>query len=265
MHPRKPEKILFIDELDQEDNVYSRLKEAEEFRNTNLVKPEMEWLADGTVVLELFLPTDKRTAEFASIEIAKKMNMDSPEVIHSEVLHPSEGTRIQLKGKVDIAVDISKLEIPEEQIMLSDEQLWEAIEKRPLKVVAATVGEDEHSVGLREIIDIKHGGIEKWGIEVEYLGTSCPLEKLVDAAIETDAEALLVSTIISHDDIHYKNMRKIHELCVEKGIRDKVTIICGGTQVISDLAVETGIDAGFGRGTKGRHIATYLVSNRKEL
>ena len=30
-------------------------------------------------------------------------------------------------------------------------------------VVCGTVGEDEHSVGLREIINIKHGGIEKWG------------------------------------------------------------------------------------------------------
>ncbi len=29
-----------------------------------------------------------------------------------------------------------------------------------MKIVSATVGEDEHSVGLREIIDIKHGGIE---------------------------------------------------------------------------------------------------------
>ena len=259
----KHEKIIFIDELDEQDNVAKRMEEAEIYRNTNLVKPEMEWLADGTVVLELFLPTDKRTAEFAAIEVAKKMNMTSPEVIHVEVLHPSEGCRVQVKGKVDIAVDLSTLEIPEEPVILSDEQLWAAIDQKPLKVVAATVGEDEHSVGLREIIDIKHGGIEKWGIEVEYLGTSCPPEKLVDAAIETNAEAILVSTIISHDNIHYKNMKKIHELCVEKGIRDKVNILCGGTQVINELAVKTGVDAGFGRGSKGKHVATFLVNNRK--
>ena len=91
--------------------------------------------------------------------------------------------------------------MPEEPVILSDDELWEAIEKRPMKVVAATIGSDEHSVGLREIIDIKHGGIEKWGIEVEYLGTSCPVEKLVDAAIETNSEAILASTIISHDEV----------------------------------------------------------------
>jgi len=224
----------------------------------------MEWLADGTVVLELFLPTDKKTAEFAAVEIAGKMNMKDPEVIHSESLHPSEGTRIQIKGKVDISVNIDELAMPEEPVLLTDDELWAAIDERPLKVVAATIGEDEHSVGLREIIDIKHGGIEKWGIEVEYLGTSCPVEKLVDAAIETNADAILASTIISHDDIHYKNMKKINDLCIEKGVRDRLLIACGGTQVINELAVRTGIDAGFGRGTRGRHVATFLVKNRKE-
>jgi len=259
----KPEKIIFIDELDPQDNVNERLKEGDMFRNSNLIKPEMEWLADGTVVLELFLPTDQKTAEFAAVEIAGKMNINDPEVIHSEMLHPSEGTRIQLKGKVDISVDIDVLEIPEEPVLMTDEELWEAIENKPLKVVAATIGEDEHSVGLREIIDIKHGGIEKWGVEVEYLGTSCPVEKLVDAAIETNADAILASTIISHDDIHYKNMKKINDLCVEKGVRDRLLIACGGTQVINELAVRTGIDAGFGRGTKGKHVATFLIKNRK--
>ena len=118
-------------------------------------------------------------------------------------------------------------------------------------------------MGLREIIDIKHGGIEGYGIDCHYLGTSVPLEKLVDAALETNAEAILISTIISHDDVHYKNMKKIHELCVEKGVRDRLLILAGGTQVTPDLAVKQGVDAGFGRGTKGIHVATFLVKNRK--
>ena len=54
----------------------------------------------------------------------------------------------------------------------------EYVQNNPVKIVAATVGEDEHSVGLREIIDIKHGGMEKYGIECIYLGTSCPVEKI---------------------------------------------------------------------------------------
>lgn len=261
----KPEKIIYVDELDENDNVYARLDESEKYRNSNFIKPEVEWLADGTVQVELFLPTSKRVAEFAAIEFAKKMNLKNPEVIHVEAMHPSEGTRVQVKGKVEFDLDISTLEIPPEPEIMSNEELWEEIERKPMKVVAATVGEDEHSVGLREVIDIKHGGIEKWGIEVEYLGTSCPIEKLVDAAIEVNADAILASTIISHDDIHYKNMRRIHEYAVEKGIRDNIIIACGGTQVTPEIAAKQGIDAGFGKSSKGVHVATFLVNKRREM
>ena len=149
--------------------------------------------------------------------------------------------------------------------MLTEDEIRKEIEENPMKIVAATVGEDEHSVGLREIIDIKHGGIERFGIECHYLGTSVPVEKLVDAAIEINADAILASTIISHDDIHYKNMKKLHDLCVEKGIRDRIILIAGGTQVTGELAVKNGMDAGFGRGTNGDQVATFLVKRRREM
>ena len=180
-------------------------------------------------------------------------------------MQEAEGTRIELKGRVPFSIDINSLVIPPEPEILSEDEIREDIEKTPLKIVAATVGEDEHSVGLREVIDIKHGGIEKYGVEVHYLGTSVPVEKLVDAAIELKADAILASTIISHDDIHYKNMKRSHELAVEKGIRDKIMIGCGGTQVTPEVAVKQGVDAGFGRGSKGIHVATFLVKKRREM
>ncbi|HAF60423.1 MAG TPA: LuxR family transcriptional regulator [Clostridiales bacterium UBA9856] len=260
-----PDKIVFIDELDEQDNVYVRLEETKEYRNSNLLKPEMEWAADGTVLVTLFIPANKRVAEVAAIEFAKKMNLEDPEVINREVMQEAEGTRIELKGKLPFHVDVNELVIPPEPHVLSDEEIRKDVEKYPLKVVCGTVGEDEHSVGLREIIDIKHGGIERFGIEVHYLGTSVPVEKLVDAAVELKADAILASTIISHDDIHYKNMKQIHELAVEKGIRDNVIIIAGGTQVIPENAVKTGIDAGFGRNTRGIDVATFLIEKRREM
>jgi D-ornithine 4,5-aminomutase subunit beta len=258
-----PEKIVYIDELDDEDNVYLRLKDNEKYRDTNLIKPEMEWLADGTVMMNMFLPTNRRIAEVAAIEFAKKMNLEDPEVINVEVMQEAEGTRIELKGTVPFDVDISKLTIPEERKVLSDDEIREEIETQPMKIVCGTVGEDEHSVGLREIIDIKHGGIERFGIEVNYLGTSVPVEKLVDAAVELNADAILASTIISHDDIHYKNMKRINDLAVEKGLRDKVIICAGGTQVVPKLAVKAGMDAGFERNSKGIDVATFLVEERR--
>ena len=59
-------------------------------------------------------------------------------------------------------------------------------------------------------------------------------------------------------------MKKVHELAIEKGIRDKVMIICGGTQVTNEIAIEAGLDAGFGRGSHGIDVASFLVKKRRE-
>ena len=260
-----PDKIVFIDELDETDNVNVRMAENEKYRDTNLLKPEMEWLADGVVMVNLFIPAEKGIAEAAALEVGRKMNLVEVEVISREVMQEAEGTRVEIKGKFPFDIDASKLVIPPEPDIMSDDEIRDEIEREPMTVVCGTVGEDEHSVGLREVIDIKHGGIEKYGIKVHYLGTSVPVEKLVDAAIELNADAILASTIISHDDIHYKNIAAIDRIAKEKGVRHKLMFAAGGTQVTPDTAVQNGADAGFTRGSKGVHVATFLVKRRLEL
>ena len=259
----KPEKIIYIDELDQEDNVYKRMENLKEHHAGALLTPEMEWMADGTVMINLFFPTDVRRAEAAALVAAKAMNLEDVHIIHREVIHGAEGTRVELKGKLNINIETESLVLAPKPDILSDDEIREAIEKEPMVIVCGTVGQDEHSVGLREIIDIKHGGIEKYGVEVHYLGTSVPIEKLVDAAVELDASVIMASTIISHDDIHYKNIANIDQLAKEKGIRDKVIFIAGGTQILPEAAVKHGADAAFSRGTKGVHVASFLVKHRK--
>ncbi len=260
----KPEKIVYIDELDPEDNVQKRLERTAPYRNGGMIKPEVEWAGDGTVLLQFVVPEAEDIAREAGLEIARKMGLNDPEVINLMVLHPSEGCFIEVKGKVGFDIKKSELKIPPKEVMLPEEEIRATIKKLGMKVVAATVGEDEHSVGLREILDIKHGGIEKYGVKYTYLGTSVPVSKLVDAAIETGATAILISTIISHSDMHRQNMKKLAELCVEKGIRDKIVLIAGGTQVNRDMAKETGLDATFGRGTKGIHVVDAIVKTLKK-
>ncbi|MDY6038496.1 MAG: D-ornithine 4,5-aminomutase subunit OraE [Eubacterium sp.] len=252
-------KIVFIDELDEEDTVHRRLEKVEKYLDGEAIKPEMEWCGDGVVLMSMMIPANTRTAEAVALEIGRKLGLESPEVTSKEVMQEAEGTRIEMKGKVNFDVDPTGLEIPPEPHHLPDAILYEEFKEHPMVVVCGTVGEDEHSVGLREIINIKHGGIEKWGIKVNYLGTSVPVEKLVDAAIELNATAILASTIISHDNIHYKNMKRINELAIEKGIRDNVIICAGGTQVIPEDARKTGIDEGFGRDSHGIDVATFLA------
>lgn len=260
-----PEKIVYIDELDPEDNAGTRLERTKEVRGDNgLIKPEVEWAGDGWVNTVLFVPCDERTAEVAGLEIAKKMGLKNPEVIHKQAMHPSEGTLLEVKGQIEFTINPNELDIPEPEVLLHDDEIRANFKEKPLRAVAATVGEDEHSVGMREIIDIKHGGLEKYGVQCTYLGTSVPIEKVVDAAIEVNAEAILISTVITHNDIHRTNMKKLHDLCIEKGIRDKVILLAGGTQVTNDIAVECGMNAGFGRGTKGHNVASFIVKYRME-
>jgi D-ornithine 4,5-aminomutase subunit beta len=258
------DKVPFIDELDPEDNVTMRLAQTAELRDKGLLKPEVQWAADGIVVVTLFLPASERVAEFAALEFAKAMNLQDPEVINKQVMHPAEGTLVEVKGRLDVAVDPAQLVIPEKPQVLSDEEIRAFVAEKHLRVVCATVGNDEHSVGMREIMDIKHGGLEKWGVGCEYLGTSVPVEKVLDAAIEHAAQCVLISTIITHGEIHRQNMEKLADLAVEKGVRDKLLLISGGTQVTDELARSWGMDAGFGRGTHGIEVASFIVQTMRE-
>ncbi len=257
--------IQYIDELDEEDNVNNRLDENEKYRSQTLMKPEVQWLGDGVITLDLVFPISRKIAEESALVVARNMGLLQPEIIHVEVLHPSEGTRVQVKGVVNFDIDISKIVIPKKEKLLEDDEITKYVKKHHLKVVAGTGGNDEHSVGMREILDIKHGGIEKFGFEYTYLGTSVSIEKFIDAAIEVDADCVLISLIISHDDIHYKNMKKLNDYAIEKGVRDKLILIAGGTQITPALARKQGIDQGFARGTSGKDVASFIVKLHKKI
>jgi len=257
------DKVPFIDELDPEDNVNVRLTRTAELREKGLIKPEVEWAGDGIVAVTMFLPAPERVAEAAALEIGRAMNLRDPEVIHRQVMHPAEGTLVEIKGCLDVAIDPATLVITEPTPPLSDEEIREFVAEKDLRCIAATVGMDEHSVGMLEIIDIKHGGLEKWGFSCTYLGTSVPIDKVLDAAIEHAAQVVLISTIITHGDMHRDAMEKLADLATEKGVRDNMLLIAGGTQVTDEMARGWGMDAGFGRKTKGIDVASCIVNTMR--
>jgi D-ornithine 4,5-aminomutase subunit beta len=47
-------------------------------------------------------------------------------------------------------------------------------------------------------------------------------------------------------------------------VRDRLLLISGGTQVTDELARSWGMDAGFGRGAKGIHVASFIVETMRE-
>jgi D-ornithine 4,5-aminomutase subunit beta len=254
-----PSRIVYIDELDPEDNAAHRLEQTLPYRTGGLIRPEAEWAGDGIVLVQMMIPDNAPYAREAALEMARRMGLADPEVVNLSVLHPCEGCFVEVKGTVTTDIRRADLTIPPPRVLLSEDELRAAVRATGLTVVAGTVGEDEHSVGLREILDIKHGGIEKYGVKYHYLGTSVPVGKLVDAAVETGAHAILMSTIISHNDVHRTMMRRLADLCTERGIRDRVILVAGGTQVSPDMAAEVGLDATFGRGTKGVDVVDALI------
>jgi len=260
-----PAKIQYIDELDLEDNVAHRLERPLAERATGVLRPEVEKHGDGVVCVTLFVPAEPQVAEMAALAMAQRMGLENPEVISRRLLHPAEGSVFEIKGVLDVAIRRSELPVAAQVELLPDSEIEDWVRPRNLHIVAATVGEDEHSVGIREILDIKHGGIEKYGFRCHFLGTSVALEQVLAAAAATDACAVLISTIVTHGEVHRRQMRRLHELAVQQGVRERLVLIAGGTQVTDDLARACGLDAGFGRGTSGRDVASFLVRRLREL
>ena len=257
-------KIQYIDELDPLDNINQRLKLPLAERAQGILKPEVEKHGDGIVCISIFVPDNPRIAEQAALEMAKHMGLSNPEVISRRIMHPAEGSVFEIKGVLDVV--IKKDDLPQYVTVepLSEEEIEDWIRPREIHVVAATVGEDEHSVGLHEILDIKHGGIEKYGFHCHDLGTSVSVERIVDIAEKINAHAILISTIVTHSDIHKQHMHQLNQFVDARGLREKVVLIAGGTQVTNKLAQECGMDAGFGHSTTGRDVASFLLRTLRD-
>ncbi|MBF0249978.1 MAG: cobalamin-dependent protein [Alphaproteobacteria bacterium] len=254
-----PDKIRYVDELDPLDNVGERLKVPLDERDRGILRPEVERHGDGMVCVTLFVPAPPDVAEAAAIDMALHMNLKNPEVISKRVLHPAEGSVFEIKGVLDVYIDTAFLTLPTKVDLIPDADIEAWVRPRHIHAVAATVGEDEHSVGLREILNIKHGGVERFGLKCHDLGTSISVTRLLDEAERTGARVVLMSTIVTHADVHKKNMRRLADEATARGLRERLVLVAGGTQVTDEMAKECGLDAGFGRGTKGRDVGSFLV------
>ncbi len=259
-----PSKIRYLEEPDPEDTVHVRLAKPLDERARGVLRPEVEKHGDGVVCVTLFVPAAPDVAAAAALEMARHMGLEEPEIIASRIMHPAEGSVFEIKGVLDVPISADALDLLEAPPPLPEAEIEAWVRERQLSVVAATVGEDEHSVGLHEILDIKHGGIEKYGVRCHYLGTSVPLEKLLDEAERLDARAVLISTIVSHGDVHRQLMSRLHELAQARNLRDRLVLVAGGPQVSEELARSCGLDAGFGRGTTGHQVASVLVRALRE-
>ena len=91
-------------------------------------------------------------------------------------------------------------------------------------IVLGVIGADCHSVGNR-ILD---AFLTEKGFRVVNLGVMVSQDEFIDAAIETGAAAILVSSLYGQGELDCAGFR---ERCVERGL-DTVVLYVGGNLVI---------------------------------
>lgn len=233
------------------------------------VKPYGDTLNDGMMQLSFTLPIPKGVeGEEAAKRLALKMGIEEPSVVHAQDLGVGF-TMFVVYGKCQHTVDFANIEVPKVDVEVMDKYEVEAFIKDNIKkdvvIVGACTGTDAHTVGIDAIMNMKgyngHYGLERYkGIQAHNLGSQVPNEDLIAKAIELNADAIIVSQVVTQKDVHIPNLTQLTELLEAEGIRDKVVLVCGGPRISHELAKELGYDAGFGRGSYAEDVASFVVN-----
>jgi methylaspartate mutase sigma subunit len=117
-------------------------------------------------------------------------------------------------------------------------------------LITGVIGSDTHIVGNR----ILSRALEDAGFTVVALGALTPASEFVDAAIETDADAILVSSLYGQGELDCRGFR---DLCTEAGLSN-ILLYAGGYLVVGDQPwdsveqryVDMGFDRVFPPGTR---------------
>ena len=102
----------------------------------------------------------------------------------------------------------------------------ETTEKFKATLVTGVIGEDIHITGIK----ILEHALRDAGFKVVSLGIQASQEEFVKAAIETDADAILVSSLGGHAKINVEGLR---DKCIEAGLKD-IHLYIGGILAIDE-------------------------------
>jgi methylaspartate mutase sigma subunit len=128
-------------------------------------------------------------------------------------------------------------------------------------VVTGVIGSDTHIVGNR----ILSMALEQAGYKVVALGALTPATQFITAAIETNADAILVSSLYGQGELDCRGFR---DLCVEAGL-DGILLYVGGNLVVGKQAwpdvekrfLEMGFDRAASPGTRIETVLAWLAED----
>ena len=91
-------------------------------------------------------------------------------------------------------------------------------------IVTGVIGADVHAVGNK----ILTYALEEAGFKMINLGVMVSQEEFIEAAVETNADAILVSSLYGHGEIDCYGLR---DKCDEAGLKD-IPLLAGGNLVV---------------------------------
>jgi methylaspartate mutase sigma subunit len=120
----------------------------------------------------------------------------------------------------------------------------------PFTLVTGVIGADTHIVGNRRL----SMALEEAGYRVVSLGALTPAGDFIRAAVETAADAILVSSLYGQGELDCRGFR---ELCIEAGL-DDILLYVGGNLVVGKQPwpdverrfLDMGFDRAFPPGTR---------------
>ena len=128
-------------------------------------------------------------------------------------------------------------------------------ETRPIRVLVAKPGLDGHDRGAKVIAR----ALRDAGMEVIYTGIRQTPEMIVEAAIQEDVDAILMSIL---SGAHMSIFPKVMELLKQNDVQD-VLVAAGGILPDEDIPAITamGIKGCFGPGTSTEEIIEFVRNN----
>ncbi len=239
-------------------------------KEKQMIRPYGDRKDDGVVQLSFVLPVARsEKAKEAAITFAKKMGFEDALVATMEAAAENY-TFFVIYGRTTMSLNYADIDVPEVIVRkLGFDELNARIERdirRRVVVFGACTGTDTHTVGIDAILNMKgfkgDYGLERYPwFEAFNLGSQVPNEELIRRSLESKADAILISQVVTQRDVHKDNSRDFIEKAKGAGIHGKTILLLGGPRVDHKLALELGFDAGFGPGTKPSDVANYIVEH----
>ena len=98
------------------------------------------------------------------------------------------------------------------------------------KLVIGVIGADVHAVGNKILYHV----FTDAGFEVINLGVMVSQQEFIGAAIETNADAIIVSSLYGHGELDCRGLR---DKCIESGL-DDILLYVGGNIVVGKQPFE---------------------------